>query len=155
MAAKGGVQPIVILHHQAGTAFKTCIALPFFRKHRYRPALLCRQYGFKVPVSPLHQSNPDGRPSLLSPFEKIPQILLRIVQISLDCDAGIRPGTKLIFTENLPEDLQSGILEGVLLHIEVDESVALPCRSKNRAQPVPNGCAGSGRVDRIELAEKR
>jgi len=42
----------------------------------------------------------------------------------------------------------------MLLHVDIDEDLALAGGLENGAQPIQNGPARSVRIDRVELAEQ-
>src|SRR5262249_8623718 len=115
------------------------------------PIVLSGDDRFVIPVRALDEPYPHRRATLLNPASQLCQIIRALTMIGLQGDADVRPIAELLFHENLAENPQRQVLEGVLLHIDVDEDVPFAGGMKDRAKAPADGFACSFRIDGVEL----
>src|SRR5260370_37812586 len=98
------------------------------------PALLERSRGVILPVRAFDQAYGEARASFAVTLDKVTRIRLRISQIHLDDDPGMRPILDLSLGENGFEQLESGIFVHIAFHVEIDKSADLSCTAQKRPQ---------------------
>src|SRR6185437_7117158 len=90
-------------------------------ENRTIPAVLERLRRLVIPICALDQSDCEARASFAAPLDQVAQIGFRISQIRLNNDSDMRPIFELVLRQNSFEQLKSGILVRITLHIEIDK----------------------------------
>ena len=110
------------------------VGLVLVLEHRHRPALGSGHDRLRVPVRALHQPDADRLGATGRPGDELREVVARVLQVGLDHDAGVDV-RELGLVEQLAEELEREVLDLVVLHVEVDERVALGREPQQRSQP--------------------
>jgi hypothetical protein len=101
--------------------FKIRVALRFLKKHWRTRSVLTRFRCLVIPVCAFYQPDGEPRTAPATPLDQISQVAFGVSQIRLNNNPGIRPILELRLGENGFEQFKSRILEGITLHVEIDE----------------------------------
>jgi hypothetical protein len=133
--ADGRADDGVGLDQQAQQVFVADIRLPLVGVDWDGPSSLAGDDGFIVPIRASDQPDGYGRSSGPCPVDQLAHIAFAIPEVSLDSEAIVGGIAIRGLHQGLLEHLQRQVLDGVVLHVDVDEDSERAGEVENGPQP--------------------
>ena len=132
----GETRILMVLEDAPRGRLEIGIAFVLVRENRHRPVVLPRSDDFRVPIGPFDQPHRDLLPVLASPGNEVRHVAIGVTQIGLHRDAGVRVAVELGLLHQAAVERQRQALEGLVLHVEIDECPNLHRAPHDRPQPL-------------------